>query len=636
MLHSEQDKQILIVEDEGIIAADIQSRLERLGYRVPAIARSGEEALDFARATPFDLVLMDIRLKGEMDGIATAQAMKTELETPVVYITAHADEETIDRATRTEPFGYILKPIRDSELRSAVRISIHKHEMERRLRTSEAWLSTTLRSIGEGVVATNTDGEVVFMNPVAECLTGWSGEAAHGRLLMDVLALHEESSGAPAENPVFDLLSGLPPGRADRTYTLTSRAGTTATVELARFENRSDELLGAILILRDIGGRRELERRVMQSQRMEAIANLAAGLAHDFNNQLTVVLGCADELCQSLSGPAQQRANEIKHACGMATALTSQLLTLSRHQATRAEPLNLNDVVLEIQPAISSALGRMRILTTNLGPNLGRVRADRNQLKQVLLNLSLNARDAMSRGGELRIETSNFDVQAGSPKAELFPPGPYVRLLVSDCGDGMDPDTLARIFEPFFTTKKPGLGTGLGLSMVHSIVVQSGGHIAARSELGLGTAFEILLPRLAAFRKLSDIEGHQTLTAAADATPTVLLVEDEDNVRRVMHRHFEKEGYQLLEASDGEEAEVIAEKYDEPIHILVTDVVMAGITGPELASRLAALRPELKVLYVSGYPHDSLTGDFLPKPFSASELLGRVRSLLGMVAPVLS
>jgi CheY-like chemotaxis protein len=278
----------------------------------------------------------------------------------------------------------------------------------------------------------------------------------------------------------------------------------------------------------------------------------------------------------------------------------------------------------------------MRILTTNLGPNLGRVRADRNQLKQVLLNLSLNARDAMSRGGELRIETSNFDVQAGSPKAELFPPGPYVRLLVSDCGDGMDPDTLARIFEPFFTTKKPGLGTGLGLSMVHSIVVQSGGHIAARSELGLGTAFEILLPRLAAFRKLSDIEGHQTLTAAADATPTVLLVEDEDNVRRVMHRHFEKEGYQLLEASDGEEAEVIAEKYDEPIHILVTDVVMAGITGPELASRLAALRPELKVLYVSGYPHDSLTGDFLPKPFSASELLGRVRSLLGMVAPVLS
>ena len=644
-LTTEQHKQILIVEDEGIIAADIQSRLERLGYKVPAIARSGEEALHFARSTPFDLVLMDIRLKGDMDGIATAQTMKTELETPVVYITAHADEETIDRATRTEPFGYILKPIRDSELRSAVRISIHKHEMELRLRTSEAWLATTLRSIGEGVIATNTDGEVVFMNPVAEQLTGWSGTDAHGRLLMEVLALHEESTGAPAENPIVDLLAGQTPRdprRANRAYTLTSRTGLSATVELACFENRSDQLSGAILVLRDIDGRRDLERRVMQSQRMEAIANLAAGLAHDFNNQLTVILGCADELCESLSGDARDRAFEIKHAGSLATALTSQLLTLSRHQAMRPEPLNINETIVEMQPAISSALGRMRILTSNLGSNLGRVRGDRNQLKQVLLNLSLNARDAMPLGGELRMETSNIDIPAGSSKAELFPPGPYVRLLVSDCGEGMDKETLARIFEPFFTTKKPGFGTGLGLSMAHSIVVQSGGHITARSEVGLGTAFEILLPRLAAFQTLRDIDGHQSLAAGAEATPTVLLVEDEDNVRRIIHRHFEKEGYQLLEASDGEEAEVIAQRYDEPIHILVTDVVMPGMTGPQLADRLAALRPDIKVLFVSGYPHDSLEGDgvldrqrnFLPKPFSASELLGRVRTLLGAGAPM--
>jgi len=633
----ENHKQILIVEDEGIIAADIQSRLERLGYKVPAIARSGEEALHFARSTPFDLVLMDIRLKGDMDGIAAAQTLKTELEMPVVYITAHADEETINRATRTEPFGYILKPIRDSELRSAVQISIHKNEMDRRLRASEAWLATTLRSIGEGVIATDTDGRVVFMNPVAERLTGCSRTDAHERLLMEVLALHEESSGAPAENPIADLLAGEAPGvpsRANRAYTLTSRAGASATVELACFENRSDELLGAILVLRDIGGRRDLERLVVQSQRMEAIANLAAGLAHDFNNQLTVILGCADELSGSLSGGDRDRAFEIKNAGSLATSLTSQLLTLSRHQAMRPEPLNINEAIVEMQPAISTALGRMRILTTNLGSNLGRVRADRNQLKQVLLNLSLNARDAMPSGGELRIETSNIDIQAESPKALLVPPGPYVRLMVSDCGEGMDQDTLARIFEPFFTTKKPGFGTGLGLSMVYSIVVQCGGHVTARSEVGLGTAFEILLPRLAAFQKLRDMEGHQSNAAGADATPTVLLVEDEDSVRRTMHRHFEKEGYQLLEASDGKEAEIIAERYDEPIHILVTDVMMPGMTGPQLAHRLAALRPDMKVLFVSGYPHDSLEGDFLPKPFSAAELLGRVRTLLGLVGQV--
>ena len=643
-LPTEPHKLILIVEDVGIIAADIQNRLERLGYKVPAIARTGEEALHFARSTPFDLVLMDIRLKGAMDGIAAAQTMKVELETPVVYITAHADEETINRATRTEPFGYIFKPIRDSELRSAVQISIHKHEMERRLRASQAWLATTLRSIGEGVVATNTDGEVVFMNPVAERLTGWSAADAHGRLLLEVLALHEESTGAPARNPIADLRAGQAAGAPGHTLpacTLTSRAGVSSTVEIACFENRADELLGAILVVRDIGGRRDLERRVMQSQRMEAIANLAAGLAHDFNNQLTVILGCADELSEGLSGGARDRALEIKHAASLATALTSQLLTLSRHQAMRLEPLNINDSIVEMQPAISSALGRMRILTTSLGPHLGRVRADRNQLKQVLLNLSLNARDAMPSGGELHIETSNIDIRAGSPKALLFPPGPYVRLLVSDCGEGMDSITLARIFEPFFTTKKPGFGTGLGLSMVHSIVVQSGGHITARSEVGLGTAFEILLPRLAGFRKLREVEGHQSLAAAAEATPTVLLVEDEDSVRRTMHLHFEKEGYQLLEASDGEEAEVIAQKYDEPIHVLVTDVVMPGMSGPQLAERLAAFRPDIKVLFVSGYPHDSLAGhrgldprrNFLPKPFSAAELIGRVRTLLGAAAP---
>jgi two-component system cell cycle sensor histidine kinase/response regulator CckA len=625
------ERQILIVEDEGLIAADIQRRLQRLGYAVPCVARTGEEALQFVKSGPFDLILMDIRLKGELDGIATAEVLRTNCETPVVYITAHADQETIHRAKLTEPFGYILKPIGDGDLRSAVEIALYKHELERRLRNSEAWLSTTLRSIGDGVVATNTLGEIVFINPVAEQLTGWPACEAHGMLLMDVVGLHEESPRRPARNPTFDLLPG-----ETRVYTLFARTGAKIPVEVACFENHSaHEVLGAILVMRDTTARRELEERLAQLQRMEAVANLAGGLAHDFNNQLTIILGYAQELADHLASPEKEQAGQIKNSASLASAITQQLLTLSRRDMMRPEVLNINEIICELQPTISHSLGKNRTLATNLGSPGGFVRADRNQLKQVLLNLALNARDAMPSGGELRIESSSLEVDDIAASTRLCRPGPYVRLQISDSGEGMDGGTLSHIFEPFFTTKKPGFGTGLGLSIVHSIVVQSGGYITARSELGAGTSFEILLPCLGTFQAVRDIAGIEA--AGGEAVATILLVEDEDGVRRLMHGYLEREGYQLIEARNAEEAECIAEVYEEPIQILVTDIVMPGMSGPELAERIKRLRPDLKVLFVSGYRHDALESpemasdlSALPKPFVAAELLRRVRTLLSV------
>jgi two-component system cell cycle sensor histidine kinase/response regulator CckA len=625
-------KQILIVEDEGLIAADIQKRLERLGYSVPTIAHSGGDALRLARSTPFDLVLMDIHLPGDLDGIATAQELK-KLDMPVVYVTAYADQETVSRAKITEPFGYILKPIADGDLRSTVQISIYKHEMERRLRASEAWLSTTLRSVGDGIIATNTMGEVVFLNPVAEELTGWAAGDAHGRMLMDVFVLCAESTRRPAKNPILDMLPG-----ETRNYTLISKTGLATTVEVECFENRStDEVLGAIVAVRDISSRKEMESRLMQSERMEAIAGMAGGLAHDFNNQLTVILGYAHELSARLTGEDLDHALKIQHAASAAGAVTGQLLTLSRRDATRIEVLNVNEVIYEIQPLISHSLGKTRTLTTNLGSPLGYVRGDRNQLKQMLLNLALRAREGMPAGGDLRIESTTMEIDPDSPAARLQRPGPYVRLRVADSGPGMDKATLARIFEPFFTAKSAH-GSGLGLSLAHSIVVQSGGYITATSEIGHGTTFEILWPCIGTFRGLSEISGSEK-AAGEDPTPTILLVEDEDGVRKLMHNYLEREGYQLLEARNAEEAELVAEVYREPIHVLVTDVVMPGMTGPQLAERLTELRPKMKVLFVSGYRHDAIgragfpDEDFsvLPKPFPAVELLRRVRGLLSQV-----
>ncbi len=624
----EAKKRILVVEDEGLIADDIQRRLERLGYAVPAIASSGEEALRFARKTAFDLVLMDIRLQGEMDGIAAAQALKSEFEMPVVYLTAHADADTVSRATVTEPLGYILKPIGDLNLRSAVQIALYKDEMERRVRSSEAWLSTTLRSVGEGVVATNANEEVVFVNAVAERLTGWTSAEAMGRPLTDVLELSEEAGGGKGGNPVFDL---QPEER--HCYLLISRQGIRTPVEVSYSENHAQqERQGSILVVRDIRGRRELEARLIQSQRLEAIANLAGGLAHDFNNLLMVILGCAEELETALKDDQdRERATEIKQSAILAGSISKQLLTLSRRDVLSTEVLDIDAVVGEIQPLIARTLGMGRRLELELGSSAGLVRGDRNRLKQVFLNLALNARDAMPRGGEMRISTSLLDIGAERPRWRDCRPGRYVRIQVTDSGQGMDAPTLARIFEPFFTTKRSGAGTGLGLAVVHAIVVQNEGYISASSEIGRGTSFEILLPRADVPQKVDEPGEADAIGGPA---PTVLLVDDEDGVRRLMHGCLKREGYQLLQARDAEEAERIAEACPGPIHVLVTDVAMPGMSGLQLAERLKPLRPEMKTLFVSGCAYAGVEGaelerrEVLSKPFRPVELAKRVRGLL--------
>jgi PAS domain S-box-containing protein len=631
----DRKKQILIVEDEGLIAADIQRRLERMGYSAPAIASSGEEALEYVRSTAFDLVLMDIRLKGGMDGIATAQALYERWQTPVVYLTAHADPDTVRRAALTEPLGYVLKPITDGTLGSTVQVALYKNEMERRLRTSEAWLSTTLHSVGDGIVATDPNGEIVFANAVAENLTGWSAAEAHGRELMDVFQLREESSGSLAKNPVLDLVPG-----EYRDYALVSKTGAETPVEVACFENCSlEESLGAILVVRDIRARRALEARLVQSQRMEAIANMAGGVAHDFNNLLTIILSHAEDLLVWLPFNERFQAREIKEAAVLASSISSQLLTLSRRDAERAEELEVDDAICEIQPMISHCLGPMVTLTTELDSTGRLVRADRNRLKQIFLNFALNARDAMPAGGEMRIESSGFDIEAGSPEARLCRPGSYVRLRVEDSGAGMEAATLARIFEPFFTTKTPEAGSGLGLSMVHSIVVQSGGCISAESKPGKGTSFEILLPCAGARGATGNIPEQ---SRARIPLATILLVDDEDSIRGLMRSYFEREGYQVLEARNAEEAESIADAHPDSVDVLVTDMVMPGKSGMQLAERLRHKRPEMKTLFVSGYQPDRFdvdwalgdSGDLLAKPFLGPELLRRVRALLSKEAAV--
>jgi PAS domain S-box-containing protein len=614
-------KRILIVEDESLIAADLELRIARLGYPAPVIVHSAEEALECARLTRFDLVLMDVRLNGDMDGVAAAAALQSELRTPVVYVTAHADEETIERAKFTEPLGYLLKPISDGDLRTVIQTALHKANMERRLRTSAAWLATTLRSVGDGIVATDSDGQVAFLNPAAERLTGWPDGEARGHGLMDVLRLHDEVSGQLARNPLFELAE-----RETRTYTLVSQAGAGTAVELECFENRAaDEVLGAVITVRDIARRREIEARLLQSQRMDAIANMAGGLAHDFNNQLMVILGYAEELIGCLSGEPRAQAAEIRRAASLAATTTTQLLALSRHGGGGFEVLKIDDVVRDVRPLLAQTLGSNVTVTTQLAFPMGYLRGDRTQLRQLFLNLARHAGGVKPAGTEMRIETSTVEIAAGDALARQYRPGSFVKVIVSDNGGGMDPAALARIFEPRFEPVKEPFGSGLGLSLVHGIVTESGGFIAAQSAAGKGTRFEILWPSVGSF--------HGTGLAGA---PSVLLVEDEDGVRRLMHRLLEREGYQLLAARNAEDAEEIAGVYANEIDLLITDVVMPGITGPQLAERLRPSHPSMKVLFVSGYRHDALDqkglldpgAQILGKPFSSTPFLRQVQLLL--------
>ena len=385
--------------------------------------------------------------------------------------------------------------------------------------------------------------------------------------------------------------------------------------------------------------KRRLEEQLRQAQKMEAIGRLAGGVAHDFNNLLQVILGYCEALRDQLESNEAALSNltEIESAARRSEALVSQLLAFSRRQLLQPSILDLNEIIRSAERLLRPLLGEDIALKTSLAPDLGYVAADAGQMSQVIVNLAVNARDAMPDGGTLTIATANADLDHQLIRPDgTVPPGNYVLLSVSDTGIGMDLETRMHIFEPFFTTKSTGQGTGLGLSMVQGIVAQSGGAILVDSEPGRGSTFQIYLPRTEA-KPVARQEAERSV--AGRGRETILVAEDEDAVRRLVKRMLEKAGYRVLEARTGNDALALVEQQREDIDLIITDVVMPGMSGPALAERARELRPGLRVLYVSGYTDESLRGaaiprgaDFLAKPFSAGKVLQVVRRILEQAA----
>src|SRR5208282_4392442 len=403
--------------------------------------------------------------------------------------------------------------------------------------------------------------------------------------------------------------------------------------------NAQGQVEKLVIVNRDVSARRSLEEQFRQAQKMEAVGRLSGGIAHDFNNLLGVIIGYAEFLQERMVPEDSLRGSvdEILKAGKRAASLTRQLLAFSRQQVLDPKVIDLNSVVLDTEKLLRRLIGEDIELTTPLSPDVGRVKADQGQIEQVIMNLAVNARDAMPQGGKLTISTENMVMDEEFVRRYPYPvqPGPYICLTVTDSGIGMDAETKARAFEPFFTTKEKGKGTGLGLSTVYGVVKQSGGYIDVYSSPGVGTTFKIYLPRVdEAIREEAGPPG--AAGKSMDGKETILLAEDEPALRRLTRNTLELSGYKVLEAKDGVEALEVSENHEGEIDLLLTDIVMHGMGGHALAQELTRRRPETRVVYMSGYTGQTAGSqgpiepgsDFLSKPFTRNTLVRKIRDAL--------
>ncbi len=648
-------------------------------------------------------------------------------------------------------------------LRSAnAQLEIRVEERTRELAQAHESLRITVASIGDGVMATDTEGRITLVNPVAQALTGWTEEEAIGQPLTDVFTIVNETTREAVESPVTKVLrSGLTAGLANHTILL-SRDGFEVPIEnsgapirapdgaitgvvlvfrdvterrraeeerelrrqadqrlvhmlgnlhdgfltadidwrLNYLNPRAAELLrrgakellgkslwevlpaskgsnahaelerarrngvavnldlhyephgawfnvrahpheeGLAVFLRDVTAQKRLEDQLRQAQKMEAIGRFAGGIAHDFNNLLTVINGYADMILQELPGdsPLCEAASEISASGRRASELTGGLLTFSRRQMLQFAALDLNRVIHDMEKMLRRLLGEDVEVAVALDAGLWEVNGDRGQMEQVIMNLAVNARDAMPAGGTLTIETSNTLLDEHYAAEHLgVQPGEYVLLVVTDTGHGMDAKTQAQIFEPFFTTKIPGKGTGLGLATVYGIVKQTGGSIGVYSEPGRGTSFKIYLPRLSTKVPAGQHTAAAALPPRRSGRETILLVEDEESLRKLTSTMLVRQGFRVLTARNGEEALAICHQEKGAIHTVLSDMVMPQMSGQQLAAQIQERYPDMKFIFMSGYSEHAVVNQllldagavFLSKPFTAADLANKLHQVLG-------
>jgi PAS domain S-box-containing protein len=527
-----------------------------------------------------------------------------------------------------------VSPIRDAMERIVGASTIARDISERKRREYDrSLLSAIVESSHDAIISLTFEAKILTWNHGAERIFGYSAHEAIGRSILFL-----SSPDRPVEGPAFlerieraNIVENFETIRVKKDGTQIHVA-----ITLSPIKDVDGQVVGVSSIFRDVSENKCLEDMFRQAQKMEAVGQLAGGVAHDFNNLLGVILGYTGLMLDRLSPDDPERKNieQIEKAGDRAALLTRQLLAFSRKQVLQPKVFDLNTVVTGMEKLLQRLIGEHIELLVVIDPSLGRVKADSGQIEQIIMNLVVNARDAMPTGGKLTIETSNVELDEDyAAQHDSTLPGPHVMLAVTDTGCGMDSKTQERIFEPFFTTKEFGKGTGLGLSTVYGVVKQSGGSVWVYSEPGIGTTFKIYFP--CALSPLG-IEPPTKTVEGIGTGQTILLVEDDTALLQAMRLSLEKAGYAILAAQSPAEAMRIAESHLGPIHLMVTDVIMPGMSGPQLATGLSVLRPEMKVLYISGYTDEIITHhgvlepglSFLQKPFSPTTLARKVGEVL--------
>jgi len=523
------------------------------------------------------------------------------------------------------------------------------HRVRRQLQESERLFHLIGENAADLIAVVDSKGNRLYNSPSYEKLLGYSPEDLTNSTGLDQVHPEDRNKVLAASDQAKRTGTGQ---RLE--YRMRHKSGAWRILEstASAVRNAHGETEKLVIVNRDITERkqaeeelRESEHQLRQAQKMEAVGRLSGGIAHDFNNLLSVIIGYADEFDDSQGDTDKLRKNteQIKKAGLRAAALTRQLLAFSRQQVLQPRILDLNGVVTDLAKMLRRLIGEDIELVLALDPATGRVKADQSQLDQVIVNLVVNARDAMPEGGKLTVETTNTELtDKQAAKMPYVQPGSYVQLTVTDTGSGMDAETIAHIFEPFFTTKEKGKGTGLGLATVYGIIKQSGGYIWVLSEPGKGTSFKIFLPQVA--DAVTALGTKLQPVPAGVALSTVLLVEDEDSLRELVSELLGRNGYRVLAAADGAQALASARNFQGPIHLLLTDVVLPGIGGPILAKQLSAEQPGMKTLYMSGYSEFNSSGRgglppdarLLQKPFSKETLLRDVAEVLSSAGAEIS